>query len=184
MDETDQTLIGAFDVFLRYGYRKTSLDDIAQSVGVSRQTLYQRYKNKENLFKSALEAEFEHSLSRCRDVAKNSTENIEDKLFEIMDIWCGEYITTLRASPHAAEVMEESDALVGDLCETKMEEFTEIFTRVLEDNDLPSQKDAGLSPRKVADVMHFTAKGLFYKAKDYEEFAEHIRTTILMICRL
>ncbi len=183
--EIDKTLLEALKVFMHYGYRKTSLDDVAQAVGVSRQTLYQRYTNKETLFKLSLEACLEDSLIRCRQVAKESeSNNIEDTLFQIFDIWGGEYVEFLRSSPHAEEVMEASDALVGDLCETKMEEFTDIVTGVLEDHALPTTEDKRISAQKIAEVMNFTAKGLFLKSKSYDHFAELIRTAIIMACKL
>ncbi len=182
--DIDETLLAALKVFIHYGYRKTSLDDVAQAVGVSRQTLYQRYTNKETLFKLSLEMCLEDSLVRCRAVAKEAGGDVEDKLFRIFDIWGGEYVEMLRSSPHAAEVMEASEALVGDLCETKMEEFADILREVLESFGLPVLKDERISAHKLAEIMNFTAKGLFHKAKDYEHFSEQIRTTIFVMCRI
>ena len=52
-------LEAAVGVFARYGYRKTSMDDVARAAGVSRQGLYLSFANKEELFRRALE----HSLS-------------------------------------------------------------------------------------------------------------------------
>ncbi len=182
--DVDVTLIEAFKVFLHYGYRKTSLDDVAQAVGVSRQTLYQRYKNKETLFKLSLETSLEDAILRCREAAAEDMPDVETKLFRIFDIWGGEYVEMLRASPHATEVLEASETLVGDLCEKKMDEFVEIVKDVLDEFGIPAMKDDRVSSQKVAETLHFTAGGLFHKAKDYDHFVEQIRTAIFIVCQI
>ena len=37
------------EVFSNYGFRKTSMSDLAEAAGVSRQTLYNRFKSKEDI---------------------------------------------------------------------------------------------------------------------------------------
>ena len=45
-------LDAALAVFCRYGYRKTSMLDIAQAAGMSRAALYLHFKNKEDVFRA------------------------------------------------------------------------------------------------------------------------------------
>lgn len=49
-DKAQQILQGALPEFLNHGYTRTSMDKIASSAGVSKQTLYSYYKDKEGLF--------------------------------------------------------------------------------------------------------------------------------------
>src|SRR5271168_3306386 len=44
----------AAPVFLRYGFRKTSMDDVARAVKLSRQGLYLHFSNKELLFRQVV----------------------------------------------------------------------------------------------------------------------------------
>ena len=46
----ESLLQAAFGVFLRYGYKKTSMDDLARAAGLSRQGLYLHFANKDALF--------------------------------------------------------------------------------------------------------------------------------------
>jgi AcrR family transcriptional regulator len=46
-------LAAAATVFLRFGYRKTAMEDIARAAGMSRQGLYLHYATKEELFRAA-----------------------------------------------------------------------------------------------------------------------------------
>lgn len=60
---TAKVLEAAMSVFFRFGFKKASMDDIAQSAGLSRQALYLRFHNKDQLFEAALR----HLISRLLD---------------------------------------------------------------------------------------------------------------------
>lgn len=47
-------LLAAEDVFLRNGYRGTSMDEVAAKARVSKQTLYKHFESKESLFRSLI----------------------------------------------------------------------------------------------------------------------------------
>ncbi len=53
-----EILEAAKNCFLRFGYGKTSLDDIAQEAGLSRPLLYRKYANKEAIFSAVYDAVF------------------------------------------------------------------------------------------------------------------------------
>jgi|ETNmetMinimDraft_26_1059896.scaffolds.fasta_scaffold87106_2 AcrR family transcriptional regulator len=50
-------LDAAREVVMRFGYRKTTLEDIADAAGVSRATLYYYFPNKEEVFRALIERE-------------------------------------------------------------------------------------------------------------------------------
>ena len=43
--------------FFHYGYAKTSLDEIANDIGIGKATLYHYYKNKEDIFLNVVKQE-------------------------------------------------------------------------------------------------------------------------------
>lgn len=53
--KTQRILDAALAVFCRYGYRKTSMLDIAQAADMSRAALYLHFKNKEDVFRAGSE---------------------------------------------------------------------------------------------------------------------------------
>ncbi len=55
VDKADQILRGAMPEFLKHGYACTSMDRIAKSAGVSKQTLYSHFCDKEGLFTALVE---------------------------------------------------------------------------------------------------------------------------------
>ncbi|MBD2299550.1 TetR/AcrR family transcriptional regulator [Nostoc sp. FACHB-190] len=51
----EQILQGAIRVFLREGYAKTSMDRVSTEAGVSKQTIYSHFQDKEGLFTALME---------------------------------------------------------------------------------------------------------------------------------
>lgn len=51
----EQILQGALQVFLRSGFAGTSMDRVATEAGVSKQTIYSHFQDKEGLFKALIE---------------------------------------------------------------------------------------------------------------------------------
>lgn len=59
-DERRGILLGAArDVVLRFGYRKTTLEDVAAAAGVSRATIYNYFPNKQELLRGIITAELD-----------------------------------------------------------------------------------------------------------------------------
>ncbi len=50
-------LTAASGIFARYGYQKTTVDDLAKSAGKGKSTFYYYYKSKEEIFKDVIEKE-------------------------------------------------------------------------------------------------------------------------------
>src|SRR5258705_5964341 len=50
----ERVLAAALEVFRRYGFRKTSMDEVARTADISRQRLYLYFASKEALFRAAV----------------------------------------------------------------------------------------------------------------------------------
>jgi AcrR family transcriptional regulator len=59
-------LSAALGCFTHYGFNKTSLDDIAETIGIKKTTLYYYYKNKETIFYEVIKSE----SARCLEIVK------------------------------------------------------------------------------------------------------------------
>ena len=74
-DEVREQLVqAARQVFARYGYKKTALDDIAKEARKGKSTIYYYFKSKDDIFKAVIDAEAE-----IRAIAiENQISSIED----------------------------------------------------------------------------------------------------------
>lgn len=65
--ETELKIIeGAIGTFMRYGARKTTMSDIAVAAGVSRQTVYDAFGNKDEVIRASIRAVTARNLAGAR----------------------------------------------------------------------------------------------------------------------
>lgn len=69
-------------IFLKYGIKSVTMDDVARELGVSKKTLYVHFKDKNELVKAILSAKIELDRNFCCQV-KFEAENAIDELFQI-----------------------------------------------------------------------------------------------------
>ena len=60
----------ALDLFVRDGYERTSVDNIAKEAGVSKRTVYSHYADKEQLFLSVTEQTLQSIMEVINDIAE------------------------------------------------------------------------------------------------------------------
>jgi AcrR family transcriptional regulator len=89
LDKTDekrnQILNAALNCFARYGFNKTTLDDIATAIGMNKASLYYYYENKEAIFGEVLQEEANRFIQFAKDKLVNETSAV-DKLFCFLKI--------------------------------------------------------------------------------------------------
>ncbi len=69
----------ARELFMRYGFRSVTMDEIAGQTGISKKTLYQFFEDKDALVEAVMRSELEYMQTQCRkqmQVAENAIEEI------------------------------------------------------------------------------------------------------------
>ncbi len=74
----------AHDLFMLYGLRSVSMDDIANGLGISKKTIYQFYEDKDALVGDVIESVIGHNRECC-DADSNRAENAVHEIFLAMD---------------------------------------------------------------------------------------------------
>lgn len=75
----EKILKGAEDLFMKYGVRSISMDDIARHLSVSKKTLYQHFADKEDLVTMTCQAHLQRSCMdflQARDSSGNAIEEL------------------------------------------------------------------------------------------------------------
>jgi AcrR family transcriptional regulator len=104
-------LRSALAVFERYGYRKTSMEDVAQEIGVSRQGLYLWYPSKKALFSAVLD-EWLRTQREAVEGALRSHSSPQEALVQALDSLHGRYLE--QPSSTRDELLEAAAPLIGD----------------------------------------------------------------------
>lgn len=84
MDSKEKILRGAQEQFFKYGIKNITMDEIARHQGISKKTIYQFYKDKDELVHSLMMLTMEDDKCRIRAAHENS-KNIIEEVFKVMD---------------------------------------------------------------------------------------------------
>ncbi len=82
MEQREQILEKAEQLFMKVGIKSVSMDDLARHLGVSKKTLYQYFENKSDLVHKVLEAHIEREQAHCL-TARDNSENAIAEMLEV-----------------------------------------------------------------------------------------------------
>lgn len=77
-DIKDKILNGTEELFMRYGVRSISMDDIARHLSVSKKTLYQHFADKDDLVENVTRQMLEQNFQECERIRKGASNPIEE----------------------------------------------------------------------------------------------------------
>ncbi len=155
-------LDAALRLFGQYGYRRTSIDDIAREADISKGAVYLSFSGKEELFRAlcvSLIERVESAVARARA----GKFPIEERLLAILEAKFGLYFETVRRSPHAAELMDSKNRLSADL----FAEADRRYKRVLRDVIIEAASRGEIDPARArlncgaaAELVITAARGI------------------------
>lgn len=134
-DKSRQILHAAQSLFVRYGIKRTSIDDIAREAGIAKGTLYLYYDSKDALFASVAER-------MCIEILDNvhkaivSPVSLNEQLLELLDANVGFMHRLLEESPHMAELTETKETLAASIFATFDSQFKNLLRTHLSDNEI------------------------------------------------
>lgn len=100
MDTPQRILEKSRELFLRFGIRSVSMDDIASQLGISKKTVYQYYSDKNGLVDVVFSAIMENNRSNC-EACRKAGENAIDEVFRSFDM-----VKEMLASMHPSVLFE------------------------------------------------------------------------------
>ena len=149
-----EILEAALHCFLKYGFAKTSMDDIARQANLSRPLIYLKFKSKNDLFLGVMTYLTEGTLERAAAVLAQKLSK-RDKLLQIYEILLLEPWDKVVDHPMTAgfyqvccdrwpEITNKQERQWGKILQTILgdREVTEVFMLAIEglQSDLPPTK--------------------------------------------
>ncbi|MFC5420483.1 MAG: hypothetical protein DI537_01850 [Stutzerimonas stutzeri] len=108
----EQIAAAALRLFARYGYKRTSMDDIAREAGVARATLYLHFKGKDDVFRAMLASLDGRVETRCRE-ALATPGPFAQRLAALMEAHHGTAFAAFSAGEHLGELKAVMVAIAG-----------------------------------------------------------------------
>ncbi len=182
MEAPKQKLLeAALSVFLRFGFRKSSMDEVARAAHISRQGLYLHFKTKEELFHATVQYLLSGALESAHASLGDPERPLAERLVGAFDATVGRFVGMFGSD--AADLAEAGNALVGDMIREHECAFTEAVAKALRGAGLASAyRHAGLNARQLADTLHATARGLKHSCTTRAEFVERMGVAARALC--
>ncbi len=154
-------VLAGLQLFTQYGYRKTSIDDIAHSAQVAKRTVYLHFENKAAVFLAILEYLGDQVRQRCA-AAERMGGTAVDRLTGLLDAYFGLGFELFSKSEHMPELEETFSKLartrIDDL-NTEYEDRLARFLRSLEKTGAIGGPPQGLTVEQIVHILMRTAEG-------------------------
>ncbi len=173
-DPKQQAILGAaWTVFATYGFKKTSMDDIARAAGVSRPAIYLHYRNKEDVFRTLIGLWYAQAVSELR-AALSSPGSAQAQLSAGFDVQCGPMMEALLASPHGLELMDTGAVAPADTVTEGEERIAEAYGQWLDEGREAGQVAFDGPALEIARTITGAIKGVKTTAQDYASYRQSV----------
>lgn len=166
--------------FAQAGFAKTTMSDLATAAGVSRQTLYNRYKTKEAVLTWAASGFSLHARSKACAELNNAHTSVSHSLLSAFSERTGVLVPLMHGSLHGAEILDLGTRLRIQAPADFRADFTKELTLFL-------QSRGGCKTLNEATDMSFlllmAAKGLLLNTKTREDFDAGMSRVINTVLR-
>lgn len=181
-ERRDELLRAAFGAFVRFGYRKTSMDEIARAAGLSRQGLYLHFRSKEELFREMVGHLLGRALLAAASVLGDDALPVRERLVRGFDEWAGWYVEAAHG-PGMGELLEASAALVQPVVDDHEARFDRALVKAIRGSGLAAAHErSGLGARQLARTLQAVARGLKVMAASRPAFVEGIDHAVRALC--
>jgi AcrR family transcriptional regulator len=154
-------VLAGLKLFTQYGYRKTSIDDIANAAHVAKRTVYLHFENKAAVFLAILEYLGDQVRQRCA-AAESAGGTAVDRLTGLLDAYFGMAFELFSKSEHMPELQETFSMLararIGDL-NTEYEDRLTRFLRSLQKTGAIGGPPQGLTVEQMVHILVRAAEG-------------------------
>jgi AcrR family transcriptional regulator len=179
-DRSVRLLDAALATFVRYGFRKTSMEEVARAAGLSRQGLYLHHATKEELFRAVIRHFLESGLAAVK-TRLDADAPLEDRLVGAFDAWVGRFVGLL--GDNVSDLYEASRQLVGPLIDEHEEAFVDALAKLIRASGLPAAyRSVGLNARQIAETLNATARGLKHGCTSRPDFAQRMTLAVRAMC--
>ena len=162
----DKITQAARDVFIRYGYARTTMGDIAAAAGIARPTLYLSFPQKQDIFGAVIEMLVAQKLAQMAEELPQQPD-LAARLRHACLSWGLEGYDLVQANPHAKDLFDLSFVPVREAHAA----FRDLLAGLLVEGGLAK-------PELTAQMITAAIKGLKSMAEDRDQ----LRDMIVVLC--
>ena len=165
----ERVLAAALEVFGRYGFRKTSMDEVARSADISRQGLYLYFASKEALFRAAVSQELDTALGDASRCLNEEGAALDQRVVAALDAWLGRYVGSMLASDISG-LLQNPAVQIQDVVDAAVATFdARLAAAVAAATAETDRRRLGMTPEEIAAALHTVGQGAKYLASSRGE---------------
>ncbi|MDB6085293.1 MAG: TetR family transcriptional regulator [Gammaproteobacteria bacterium] len=144
-------LNAAIPVFGRFGFKKTSVDELAEAANISKQGLYLHFSGKEEIFLAAMRKYLDDGLALVQHELARMDTPLFDRLMGAMDVWFGRHFETF--TPKSFGVIDGSSRTSGNRAEDYQSAFQAKLRKALADSSEFRKAKNICKPKEISEVL-------------------------------
>lgn len=176
----DAILASATTAFSSYGFRKTSMDDIARGADMSRPALYMHFRNKDDILRSMVDQFFAEAEADTR-AALASDGSVAKRLHRAFLAQSGRMAELLLTSPHGMELLESGKGAALEQVEAGEARLRAVLADWLAAEMAAGRVELLKSPDHVAGTMMAALKGLKKPGTSLAEYHARVETLAVLV---
>lgn len=167
----------AADVFSRYGFRRTSMNDIAEAAGISRPALYLMFENKEDLFRQLANTRQSQAIDEAVAVLAEDAP-IAERVNRAILAYERIYYEPVAGSPHGAEFLDLTQSVASeDMAKGRKRLIAHLARSIAAARSSGEITEPGdqMRPEEFASLLMLSVNGMKKAATSIEDFRQKIR---------
>ncbi|WP_093161501.1 TetR/AcrR family transcriptional regulator [Aliiruegeria lutimaris] len=175
MNERERNILdAATTLFMRYGVKRTSMNDISQEAGISRQTLYNAYRNKDEILRALIRYFADRAYCEI-EAGLEEKPALGDRLDLVFDRIAVAAFDLLSESPNAADLVEGFNQISEEEIDASYAQVRGLIATILK--PYASEIEAnGLTTTQLADFVQRMVKASKSTATDRAHLLEMLQT--------
>lgn len=175
----EKIVIEAGKVFLRYGFRRTTMADLAKAAQMSRPAFYLIFPSKEEVFLAVVKRFIVEMLDEIRRGIPGF-KTPEAKLAFAFDVWFVRPFEMIQASPDASDILESGSEIACHELTRAKADFEAIVTDVLKPL-VREQSKVKLPAAKIAEILCRASHGFKGTTKDAAELRQILHDHLTLV---
>ena len=174
-----QVLVAAREVFMRYGFKRATMSDLAEAAQMSRPALYLIFSSKEEVFRALITQIFTELLHEVREEV-STHEEVTDQLTRAFEVWCVRPFEMIQVSPDARDILESGYAFATEITVRAFADFETILSDVLRQL-VSTQAGSPLSSEQLAHILTAATQGFKESASSAVQLRQLIKGLITIV---
>ncbi|QDC08636.1 TetR/AcrR family transcriptional regulator [Oceanicola sp. D3] len=175
MNEAEQALLdAALQVFSRYGVKRSSMSDLCEEAGVSRQTFYNHFRNKGDILRALIRSFTERALAGI-EAGRRTRSTLGEQLDLVFEQTVVAGYDMVAAMPNAEDFVDGVHDSSKEGMEAAHQQFRDVFAEILAPY-AATLNDRGLDVVALSELLQRASKAAGLNARDRDHLLTQLAT--------